>query len=421
MLNRYLDHLMPAAQAQALILSKVQPLGVERVPLVDALERTLAGAALADLEVPPFICSGVDGYAVIAADTTGATAEQPATLRALADLPAGSVPTQTLTAGHCVRLMTGAPLPPGADSVVMVEDTRRQDDGTVAFLEAIKSGKNYRNAGEDVKCGEVVVEPGTLIRPAELAMLAAVGMSEVPVYRRPRVAIIPTGDELADVTEVPPPGKIRDSNSWSMLGQVRKYGGVVTMMQRAVDTVEHLEARLDEAAQDADLILTSGGVSVGDYDLVKDVMERRGCIHFWGLAVKPGRPLVFGEYPKPAGSGSVFFFGLPGYPVSGMVTFEQFVRLSLLRMQGRRLLQKPSLRARLGSDYRGSADKVDFLRVNLVQRMGEWWAELAGVQGSGRLSSMVRANALLVLPAGVSVVKQGDWCDAQLTDAPEIA
>lgn len=414
MLGRYMNQLMPMREAQELILSSVQPLGRERAPLVESLGRTLAEDAVADLDVPPFVCSGVDGYAVIAEDTTSATVEHPVVLKTLADVPAGAVPTETLTRGHAIRLMTGAPLPPGANSVVMVEDTRVNADGTVAILEGIKPGRNYRDAGEDVKKGEVVVERGTLIRPAELAMLAAVGMSTVPVYRQPRVAIIATGDELADVTAVPAPGKIRDSNSYSMIGQVQKYGGVVHSIHRAIDTIAHLESILDECSQSADLLLTSGGVSVGDYDLVKDVMERRGEIKFWGLAVKPGRPLVFGLFAN------TFFFGLPGYPVSGMVTFEQFVRLALLRMQGRRYLRKPMVKARIARSYKASPGKVDFLRVNLVHRDGDYWAELAGIQGSGRLSSMVRANALLVIPEDVTEVKEGEILDAELIDAPEI-
>jgi molybdopterin molybdotransferase len=300
-----------------------------------------------------------------------------------------------------MRIMTGAALPSGADAVVMVEDTRVGESGQVAILEAILPHRNYRDAGEDVTRGEVVVEAGTAIRPAELAMLAAVGQSQVPVFCRPRVALIATGDELVEVTEVPPPGKIRDSNTYSMIGQVVKYGGVIDSVHRAVDTI-------------GDLLLTSGGVSVGDYDLVKDVMLRRGEILFWGLAIKPGRPLAFGRF------GSTFFFGLPGYPVSGMVTFEQFVRLALLRMQGRRYLHKPVVRVRLSKKYKASPGKVDFLRVNLVRRDGEYWAELAGVQGSGRLSSMVRANGLLIIPEDVVEVNVGDVFDVQLVDAPEI-
>lgn len=414
MLGRYMNKLMRMAEAQQIILSSVQPLQVEHVPLTDSLWRTLAEDAIADIDVPPFINSGVDGYAVIAADTRGATMNRPVMLKTLTEIPAGVVPTEAVRPGYAMRIMTGAPLPPGADSVVMVEDTRANGDGTVAILEEIKPNKNYRTAGEDVKRGEVVVEKGSLIRPAELAMLAAAGMSQVPVHRQPKVAIIATGDELAEITEVPPPGKIRDSNTYSMMGQVRKYGGTIHSVHRAVDTIEHLEGILEDCSKTADLMLTSGGVSVGDYDLVKDVMERRGEIKFWGLAVKPGRPLVFGQFER------TFFFGLPGYPVSGMVTFEQFVRLALLRMQGRRALRKPKVKARLSRDYKASPDKVDFLRVNLIHRDGEYWAELAGIQGSGRLSSMVRANALLVIPEDVVEVKKGEFFDAELVDAPEI-
>jgi molybdopterin molybdotransferase len=291
-----------------------------------------------------------------------------------------------------VRIMTGAPIPPGADAVVRVEDTAAQGEWVQIFTE-VPVGQYVRPAGEDVRQGELVLQRGTTVRPQEVGMLATLGHREVQVFRRPRVAILATGDEVVEIDAPLAPGKIRDANSYSNAAQVVKHGGIPIMLGIARDRVEELTERIRAGlAQGVDLFLTSGGVSVGDFDLVKDVLAAQGEISFWRVRMKPGKPLAFGRI------GGVPVLGLPGNPVSVMVSFETFVRPALLKMQGVTDWERPTVEAVLMDEVKRKDSRRHYVRVRVEEHEGECRAHLTGGQGSGILSSMVRANALAIIP-----------------------
>ncbi|HEY1015541.1 MAG TPA: gephyrin-like molybdotransferase Glp, partial [Herpetosiphonaceae bacterium] len=343
------DHvvLRSVDDAQAEILRHFRPLEIESVPLSQALGRTLAAPAVADAPIPGFANSAMDGYAVLAADVAAASPAAPVTLRIVSDLAAGYVAQGAVTPGATIRIMTGAPLPAGADAVVPFEETDEQAadslaaQGLVRIYQPAAVGNNVRPAGEDLRAGELALAPGTLIRPAEIGVLATVGAALVPVHRRPRVAILATGDELVDVGERPGPGQIRNSNGYANLAQVLAAGGEPLQLPVARDTEAEVAARIEEGlAWGADLFLTSGGVSVGDFDVVKKVLTKMGRLEFWRVKMRPGKPLVFGWLRETP------FIGLPGNPVSAMVCFELFARPALLAMAGRRNLGRPTLLAR---------------------------------------------------------------------------
>jgi molybdopterin molybdotransferase len=338
----------------------------------------------------------MDGYAVRADDTTGASDKSPVELRVIGDLPAGDVARQEVASGTAIRIMTGAPLPSGADAVVKVEDTALAADTSeerVEILTAVEPGNYVRPAGEDVREGSLVLQRGTWLRPQEVGMLAALGRQRVPVARKPRVAILATGDELVAIDEPLAPGKIRNTNTYSNAAQVQQHGGEPILLGIAGDAVAELIAKIKEGLeQDVDLFLTSGGVSVGDFDLVKDVLATEGEIDFWRVRMKPGKPLAFGQIE------GVPVLGLPGNPVSVMVSFEMFVRPALLKMQGLTAWERPTVDAKLMDTIPRKDERRHFVRVMLVWEEGEYHAFLTGAQGSGILNSMVKANGLAIIP-----------------------
>ena len=413
----YLD----VEEARQRVLAAVEPLAAEAVPLMQALGRTLAEPICASEAIPPFDNTAMDGYAVRATDVAGASPEHPVTLHVLAELPAGSVAREPLQAGMAMRIMTGAPLPPGADAVVPFEETdegQGSNDrlGRVRIYRAARPGDHIRRAGEDVRRDEIVLEAGTLLRPSEIGLLAALGYASAQVHRRPRVAVLATGDELVDIGQPLAPGKIRNANSYSNAAQVLKYGGEPIVLPIARDTVADVTARIEEGlGRGADLFLTSGGVSLGDYDLVKRVLHDLGHIDFWQVRMQPGKPMAFGHLR------GVPLLGLPGNPVSAMVVFEQFARPLLLKLQGRRRLRKPEIEATLLDEAKAYADRVRFLRAIVTQNPdGAWVARLTGPQGSGILSSMVRANALAVIPKQPGSLPAGTRVWMQMLDWPEV-
>jgi molybdopterin molybdotransferase len=384
-------------------------LEAEQVPILEATGRVLAKHVYADGDIPPHANSSMDGYAVRAADSVGASAETPALLRVTGDLPAGHVPDGAVTAGTAIRIMTGAPLPPGANAVVKVEDTQAEGEAVRVFAE-VEAGNYVRPAGEDVQAGELVLRRGTRLRPQEVGMLAALGHGEVSVTRKPRVAILATGDELVAIDEPLTPGKIRDANSYSNAAQVIEHGGEPILLGIARDQVEELTSRIQSGLnQDIDLFLTSGGVSVGDFDLVKTVLAAQGQIDFWRVRMKPGKPLAFGHLAL-RHTGRVPVLGLPGNPVSVMVSFEMFVLPALLKMQGLTDWRRPAVTATLMGQIRHKDERRHLVRVRLAWEDDEYHAYLTGSQGSGILSSMVKANALAIIsedwdhvPAGARV------------------
>jgi molybdopterin molybdotransferase len=391
------------------ILKEIKPLGLESVDITSALGRVIGEDIAARGANPPWDNSAMDGYAVRAGDAKGASGENPAKLSVLYDLPAGSVPKGPVGQGQAVRIMTGAPVPDGADAVVMVEKTE-SGDGFVLVKTEPRPGENIRKAGEDFRAGDVVIRKGSLIRPAEVSMLATVGVPFVLVHKRPRVAVISTGDELCDINEAPPSGKISNSNGYALAALVAAAGAVPIQLGIAKDTKESLRHKLT-AALSADCIISSGGVSVGDYDFVKDVLKDMGSsMIFWKVAMKPGKPLAFGVIGgKPA-------FGLPGNPISSMVAFEQFVRPTLLKMAGKTGLFRQTFKAELTKDIKIKPGRMNFIRAELQATENGFTATPLDGQGSGMIMTMVRANSFVIVPQDSSGFRQGDIVRVQPFD-----
>lgn len=404
--------MLTVEEALSQILKAVKPGGTERTPLLESLGLVLAEEIVADIPIPPFSNSAVDGYAVRAEDTVGADRQRPVVLREAGEIPAGQVSQESVATGTAVRIMTGAPIPPGADALVMIEDCVRLSDGRVEIHEAAESGRHVRLQGEDIRKGEVVLSPGTLIRPAEIAMLATMGRSDVLTYRKPRVAVISTGDEVIEIETgvIPPPGKIRNSNRYALAAMVLEAGGVIHSLTHIPDDLEKTKEALRMCAE-ADVIVTAGGVSVGDRDYVKPALEALGTLELWQVAMKPGKPLAFGRI------GETLFFGLPGNPVSAMVTFELFVRPALWKMAGRDedKLARLQLNATLTHPIAHAPGRQEYVRVSAFESAGELFATPTGAQGSGILRSMTLSDSLLVIPAGYVDMGAGERAIVLLT------
>ena len=406
---RAADRLLTVDEALERILAGVAPLAPRSVPLLDAVGRTLAEDIVAARDIPPFRNSAMDGYAVRGADVAAA----PARLRVIGAVAAGGMPERSVGAGEAMRIMTGAPMPDGADTVVRVEDTDNGAD-TVTVTAATAAGTSVRQAGEDMRRGTTVLEKGTTLRPAEIGLLASLGHPKPLVIARPRVAVMSTGDEVVDAGEEPGPGKIRDSNRYGIGAAIWAAGCGPWLRPIVRDTPDDLRRALTEAC-DADAIVTSGGVSVGDHDWVKPVVSELGTIDLWAIAIRPGRPLAFGQLRS--GDRRVPFFGLPGNPVSALLTFELFVRPALLRMSGRTKLHRPRAQARLVGSVEKPKGLRFFARGIYDERAGT--VRLTGPQGSGILRSMSLADCLIDLPEPGTRVEAGTEATVILTDRPE--
>lgn len=409
MYGRKTGHMLTVEEARARILAQIDPhspLPAEAIPLTSALDRILAEDAIAHDETPPFINSAMDGYALRAEDTQSATDATPISLRLAGEVPAGRVYAGAVAPGEAVRILTGAPAPDGADAVLQQELTEVAD-GRVILRQAVAVSANLRPAGGDIRPGMSLVRAGTQLGPAEIALLAAAGLHPVRVTRRPRVAILATGDELAPLGETPHPGQIRETNSPYLIAAVLRAGAEPIPLGVARDRAEDIRAKLEQAGA-ADLILTSGGVSVGDYDLVKQILAEQGNIDFWRVRMKPGKPLAFGLL------GQTPLLGLPGNPASAAVTFELFGRPAIRRMLGCAQVERPLVQARLmGSDIpRG--DRRHFVRVRLSARDGILQARQTGAQDSHLISSLQGASAYLVIEEGGGVVGAGEMVPALL-------
>ncbi len=398
------------------ILNGVAPLPPREVPLLEALGAVLANDVAAPRDVPPFRNSAMDGYAVQSEDVATA----PAKLRVVGEIAAGTPPSRAVVRGEAIRIMTGAPMPDGADTVVRVEDT---DNGTdvVTIERSTPRGTSIRDAGEDLRAGETVLARGTVLRAAEIGVLAAMGMPRVRIVGRPRVAVLSTGDEVVELDAELRPGQIRDANRYSLASAVRAAGCEPIVGGIVRDTAEDLRRALRDALAKSDAIVTSGGVSVGDHDHVKPVVSEMGTIDFWAIAIRPGRPLAFGMLIDAGRSGAterrVPIFGLPGNPVSSLLTFELFVRPALLRMAGRRNVLRPRTRAMLTE----SIDKPKHLRffARGIHDADTGTVRTTGPQGSGILRSMALANCLIDLPEGSERFAAGDTVEVILTELPE--
>jgi len=415
-LRRVREGITPA-EALSCVLDETCVLGSEVVASRDAQGRILAEPVLSTRRLPPADNSAMDGYAVRRADLAAATPPRGVDLRVAFEVVAGGASDAVLSSGSAARIFTGAPLPPGADAVVRQEDALRDGD-TVRIFVAPALRENVRNAGEDVEPGERVIEPGTRLGPAHLGFLASLGRSVVAVHQRPRVAVLSGGDELVEPDGDVAGGRIVSSNSYSIAAQCRELGADSVYLGIARDTPEDVERHL-RAGLGSDVLVSSAGVSVGDRDYVRGALEKLGCrLLFWGVHMKPGYPLAFGRVEGEAGP---LVFGLPGNPVSAMMTFEQFVRPALRKMAGFTALHRPLLRARLVEDLAKKAGRLNFVRVALERDGETWLARSTGSQSSGVLRSMILAQGILVFPAEATRLAAGDEVTVQVVDESVLA
>ena len=416
-------------EALARILDNVSPLGPERKPLLDALGQVLAEDVRAPFDVPPHANSSMDGYAVRAADVQAAGPAAGVTLRVVGEAPAGAPPNHALGQGEAIRIMTGAVIPQGADAVVPFEETdeleRIERGGRVAgevnVLAAADVGENIRLAGEDIAAGETVLPRGATLGAAEVGVLASLGFDHAAVIRRPVVAVLTTGDELVEPPLPLTPGKIYNSNGFSIAAAVSACGGISLTLETASDNLASLKGRLAEALE-ADIVLTTAGVSRGDYDIVKDVLMEEGDIDFWTVRMRPAKPLAFGALRARAADGSerrVPHLGLPGNPVSALVAFEQFARPAILKALGKTRFDKPTVQAVLDEPIYNTDERRVYARAVVTRRGGEYHARLTGNQSSGVLTSMARANGLAICPEDIPVKHAGEVVTVQMLDWPE--
>jgi len=405
------------------ILAYFGVLDPEVKPILDALGQVAAEDIVSGIDIPPLDNTAMDGYAVRAADTAGASAGRPVLLRVTGELAAGYVFAGNVEPGAAVRIMTGAPVPQGADAIVPFEETDEpagrgfgsfaKSRDTVGIMKAAEAGANIRRAAEDVRRGQTIITRGAVLHPPQLGVLASLGEATVRVHRRPVVAILSTGDEVKEPGQPLAPGQIYDSNAYSIAAMVLANGGVPRRLGIAADTVEALTAKLREGL-DADMLVTSAGVSRGDYDVVKDVLAKEGDVDFWTVRMRPGKPLAFGAFPS--GGRRVPHIGLPGNPVSSMVAFELFGRPAIFKMLGRSDWQRSLVRAIADEAIANTDARRVYARAIVTQRDGRWHAALTGPQGSGILTSMADANALAIVPEDVPGVEPGDEVDVMLLD-----
>ena len=406
------------------ILSYVEILEPERKPILDCLGQVLAEDVYSAIDIPPLDNSAMDGYALRAKDTCGACESSPVYLAVVGEVAAGSMPTKEVEPGTAIRIMTGAPLPDGADAVVRFEDTDEMtrkssggDHSQIGILRRAKKRLDVRNRGEDIAKGNLVLEKGRVLRPQEIGVLASLGRSTALVIRRPIVAILATGDELIGLEQPLAPGKIHDSNTYTIAAEVSRYGGIPRILGIGRDSIQPLTEKIDEGL-DADMLITSGGVSKGDYDIVKDVLAEHGEVGFWTVCMKPGKPLAFGIMKNVDRSRKrqVPHLGLPGNPVSSMITFEQFARPAILKMMGKKNIAKPIVRAIVEDNIANNDGRRVFARVMVTRRGGQYYASVTGPQGSGILTSIARANGLAVIPETSRGVKAGEMVEVQMLD-----
>jgi molybdopterin molybdotransferase len=400
-----MEHLS-VTNAQQFILESVNKLDAESVRLEQSLGRVLAEDVRANRDLPPYDVSAMDGYALRSADLKNV----PATLAIIEDIKAGDMPGRNVQPGQCARIMTGAPVPQGADAVIRVEDTQALSENKVQINAAVKPGNDIRVRGEGMRNGDIVLTAGTGITPGVTGVLATVKYADLQVYRRPRVAILSTGNELEDIDEPVDPDRIPNSNSYALMAQVQELGIEPDLLGIARDDPAELEEYLQRGLR-FDVLLVSGGTSVGVHDYVRPIIESLGVqMKFWRVAMKPGHPVAFGitEHTR--------FFGLPGNPVSSMVCFEQFVAPALRRMMGHTRLYRRTIAARLTHDLKHQPGRTEFVRVTLTKEEGVYAATSTGAQGSGMLLSMARADGLMVVPADSPGLAAGSLVTVQLLD-----
>jgi molybdopterin molybdotransferase len=402
--------LLSVEDARARILDHFIRLEAEHVPLDRCLGRVLAEPVTSSVDIPPFANSSMDGFALRSESTAGAGPKSPVSLSVADNIPAGSFSARELGPGESARIMTGAPLPPGADAVVPFEDVEDLES-KICLSAPVPEGASVRPAGQDVKAGASVVPSGTELNSRGIALLAALGMGLVPVVRRPVVAILSTGDELVRPGTPLKSGQIYDSNSAMLLHAVTEAGGMPLVLPTVRDDAEEISETIASVSQ-ADLLLTTGGASVGDFDYMKDVIGRGGELNFWRVRVRPGKPLLFGSI------GSLRIIGLPGNPTSGMVTFEQFARPAIRRMLGA-ALYRPTVRVRLDERIDNRGGRRTYARARLRYEAGEFHASLSGPQDSAMLSPLARADGLVIVPEDRDELAEGEMALMQVWRLPD--
>ncbi len=412
-------------EALGKILDSIEVLEREEKPLLDCLGQVLAEDVYAPFDVPPQDNSAMDGYAVQAKSIVGASHEHPKILRVVGEIAAGCITELKVEPGTAVRIMTGAFVPKGADVVVPFEDTDEVDrkqrsvsEAEIGIRVGLPEASNIRRGGEDIAKGELAVKQGTLLCPAEIGVLASLGKAIVSVIRRPVVGILATGNEVLEINQPLLQGKIYNSNSYSLAAQVLRYGGIPKLLGIAPDDVEQLSIAVRHGL-DCDMLVTSGGVSLGDYDVVKQVLAAEGNVSFWTVRMKPGKPLAFGMFKRDDGK-KIPHLGLPGNPVSSMITFEVFARPAILRMMGRSNLAGPNITAMMEDPVKNNDGRRIFARVVVSRRDGKYFARLTGPQGSGILTSMTKANGLAVIPESTKEVKPGGTVEVMMFDWDEV-
>lgn len=401
-------------EALARMLDTIQPLAVTQVPLPEALGLVLAEDVVAREDMPPFANSAMDGFALRSVDSQPREGKPPR-LRVTGGVAAGYIANHAVEAGTAMRIMTGAPVPPGADTVIQHELTNYDgaESTWVEVLQAVAPGNNIRPAGEDMRQGQTILQRGSEIGPWEIGILATLGWATVPVVRQPHVAILGTGDEIIEIDQPLQPGKIRNSNSYLLEAAVRRAGARPLRLGVARDTVESLREQFSQAVG-SDLVITSGGVSVGEFDLVKHIMAEQGEIDFWRINMRPGKPVAFGRL------GTTPLLGLPGNPVSAAVTFELFGRPMLRKMLGHTRLHRPQIEVVVTDGVQERAARRHYVRAHVTWQNGRFVARTTGNQGSNIMTSLINVNAFVIVPEGGVQIEPGGVAQALMLDWPEM-
>ena len=417
----FTEAMLSVEEAKDNILSMMFSLNAISLPITECLGLVLSENISSKIDIPPWDNSAMDGFAVIAKDTTLASSQTPITLTVIDSVYAGDVPKSKISKKTAIRIMTGAPIPDGANAVVPFEQTNEtqqkqlnQQLNSIKILKPVKENSFIRFRSEDIKSGDLIFNKGTILRPSEIGVLASLGYKKVSVIPKPKVAIISTGNELTDIGEPILPGKIYDANTYSIAASIEKYGGIPVIIGIARDNELSLNKLLDKALK-CDIIVTSAGVSKGDYDIVKEILGQRGNMEFWSVNMKPAKPIAFG-WVLTSNKEKLPLLGLPGNPVSAMVAFEQFVRPSILKLKGLTQLEKPSIQAILKNPIKNEDGRRMYIRV-LVKKEGvHYYAEATGNQGSHVLTSMAKANGLAICPENVLEIDSGQKIEVQMID-----
>ena len=421
--RHHTESMLSVEEARERILAHFDVLEAEDRPILKAQGQVLADDVLGPFDVPPMDNSAMDGFAVNSKSVQGASEASPVILKVVGAIAAGQLPRQEVSHGTAVRIMTGAPLPGGADAVVPFEDTDETDRSAVGrplseigVFRGAPPGGNVRPAGQDVTMGQRVLKKGTVLRPAEIGVLASLGLSHIRVVRRPMAAILATGNELLMAGDEYKPGKIYDSNSYSLAAAVLRAGGIPKMLGIARDDLASISGKIQEGLA-ADILITSAGVSKGDYDVVKDVLARHGKMEFWSVRMRPAKPLAFGVLDGPQGR-AVPHLGLPGNPVSSLVAFEQFGRAAIHRMLGKAVSQLPAIEAVLEEPIQNTDGRRVYARTIVTKRNGTYYARLTGHQNSNLLTSMALANGLAICPEDLPKKDAGEVVKVEMLDWP---